>query len=392
MTLFRRAGKISPLQARMIDVVVDRVNATPDGAAFWVQGAAGTGKTIVLCHIARQLEATQRNLRIMFLTYTHALKGMIQQAVKESGSDAAVLTYMRFLHSSSDYYDVILLDEVQDVARSDLAVLRGRCKHLVVAGDCEQSIYEVGATEEVIVETITCEKRRLLELFRITKFIVKAAKSILPNTILAEGDVQKVREASASVKRFSNSREEARWAFEEAIAMARPNDPAVILLPHHGAILDFCQELATDMDIASSGPKIPVKHGKIEDYTALNKHFDFHNVAARYFGNGIGNLSDAAGRPLVFIMTYHSSKGLDFDVVHMPFLNSDTQIVRFTPKVDKQDLERTLFFVALTRSRERLVMSYSGRNPHPLVDCLPRDTVAFSDYQKPEVEEEEDLF
>lgn len=392
MTWFRKANEISQLQTQMIDLAVGKVNATPNGATFWVQGAAGTGKTIVLCHIARQLEAEQNNLRIMFLTYTHALKGMIQQAVKESGSDAAVSTYMRFLHSNSDFYDIILLDEVQDVERSDLAVLRGRCKHLVVAGDCEQSIYEAGNTEEVIVETITCEKRRLLELFRITKFIVKAAKSILPNTVLVEGDVRKTRDANASVTRFASPRREARWAFEEAIAMARPKFPAVILLPHHGAILDFCRELAINMDIDSTGPRIPVKYGKIEDYTALNRHFDFHHVAARYFGNGIGNLSDADGRPLVFIMTYHSSKGLDFDVVHMPFLNSDTKIIRFTPKGDKQELERTLFFVAMTRSRERLTMSYSGRKPHPLVDCLPRDAVAFGEYQEPAIEEEEDLF
>lgn len=376
----------------MIDVAVDKVKSTPDGATFWVQGAAGTGKTIVLCHIARQLEAEQNNLRIMFLTYTHALKGMIQQAVKEAGSNAEVSTYMRFLHTNKDFYDVILLDEVQDVQREDLYKLRLRCKNLVVAGDCEQRIYEFGMSEDVIDETIQCEKKRLLELFRITKFIVRAVRSILPNTILAEGDVQKTRDVNASVTRFAGPRREARWAFEEAIAMARPEYPAVILLPHHGAILDFCRELAIDMDIVGSGPKIPVKSGKIDDYNSLNKHFDFHNVAARYFGNGIGKLSDADGRPLVFIMTYHSSKGLDFDVVHLPFLNSAMQIVRYSPTMDKQDLERTLFFVAMTRSRERLVMSYSGRHPHPFVDGLPRDAVVFSDYQEPAIEEEEDLF
>lgn len=392
MTWFMKAGEISPLQVRTIDMVVDRISATPGGSAFWVQGAAGTGKTIVLCHIARQLEAEQRNLRIMFLTYTHALKGMIEQAVKEAGSDAAVSTYKRFLYSDKSKYDIILLDEVQDVDRHELVDLRSRCSHLVIAGDCEQRIYEPDNTEEVIIETIPCEKRRLLELFRVTKFIVKAVKSILPNTILAEDDVRKTRDVNASVIRFASVRREARWAFEEAMALARPKYPAVILLPHHGAILDFCRELAIDMDIASSGPKISVKNGKIEDYNCLNKHFEFHNIAVRFFGNGIGDLSDADGRPLVFIMTYHSSKGLDFDVVHMPFLNSDTQIVRYNPTFDRQELERNLFFVAMTRSRERLVMSHSGQNPHPLVDLLPRDAVVFRDYQEPAFEEEEDLF
>jgi len=393
LTWFKKAAEISQLQRRMIDTVVERVNTTPDGAAFWVQGAAGTGKTIVLCHVARELEAGQSNLRIMFLTYTHALKGMIEQVVKEAGSNAEVSTYKRFLYSDTSSYDVILLDEVQDVSRKDLLELRHRCRHLVVAGDCEQRIYDDWVSEEVIDETIHCEKSRLRELFRITKFIVRAVKSVLPDATLDESVVQKIRDANASVTRFANARREARWVFEEAIAMARPGYPAVILLPHHEAILHFCWELAVDMDIANSGPKIPVSNGKIGDYNALNRHFEFHNVAARYFGNGIGNLSDADARPLVFIMTYHSSKGLDFDVVHLPFLRSDMQIVRYAPKMmDRQDLERTLFFVAMTRSRERLMMSYSGQAPHPFVDGLPRDAVVFSDSQESEIEEEEELF
>jgi superfamily I DNA/RNA helicase len=392
MTWFKSAVDLSQLQLRMIEAAVEQILATPSGATFWVQGGAGTGKTIVLSHIARRLKAEQSNLRIIFLTYTHALKGMIRQAVDESGSNAAVSTYLSFLNSDGGTYDVILLDEVQDVKREDLKALRSRCRHLVVAGDCEQRIYEEDNTEEAIDETIPFEKGRLRELFRITKLIVRAVKSILPDTRLSEGDVRKLRDVTAAVKRFDDPRREARWTFDEALAMARPNYPAVILLPHHAAILNFCRELATDMAIAGSGPQISVKNGRIEDYKDLNRHFEFHDVPARYFGNGIGDLSDADGRPLVFIMTYHSSKGLDFDVVHMPCLASDTQIVRYRRHENFQDLERTLFFVAMTRSRERLVMSYSGQHPHPFVDGLPRDAVAFSDYQELSTEEEDDLF
>lgn len=392
MTWFKIAGDLSQLQLRMIETAVDKIHSTPDGATFWVQGGAGTGKTIVLSHIARRLKAEQSNLRIIFLTYTHALKGMIQQAVKESGSSAAVSTYLSFLHSDHGQYDVILLDEVQDVKRVDLQALRGRCRHLVVAGDCEQRIYEHGNSEDAIDETIRCEKGRLLELFRITKFIVRAVKSILPNTRLTEGDVRKTRDATANVKRFDDPGREVRWTFDEALAMARPKYPAVILLPHHAAIFDFCRKLAADMGIASSGPKVPVKNGRIEDYRDLNKHFEFHDVSARYLGNGIGDLSEADGRPLVFIMTYHSSKGLDFDVVHMPCLDESTKIVRYRQHENLQDLERTLFFVAMTRSRERLVMSYSGQHPHPFVAGLPHDAVAFSDYEEPLNDEEDDLF
>lgn len=392
MTWFKGAGDLSQLQLRMIELAVGKIKAAPNGATFWVQGGAGTGKTIVLAHIARRLKAEQADLRIIFLTYTHALTGMIRQAVEESGSDARVSTYLSFLRSNNSTYDVILLDELQDVKRADLNALRGRCKHLVVAGDCEQRIYEAGNTEEAIDGTIRFEKGRLLELFRITKFIVRAVRSILPNTKLTEGDVRKIRDVTAVVKRFDNPQREARWTFDEALAMARPKYPAVILLPNHRAILDFCRRLATDLNIADTGPKIAVRNGKIADYRDLNSHFEFHHVAANYFGNGIGSLSDADGRPMVFIMTYHSSKGLDFDVVHMPGLASSLEIISPRTRIEAPDLDRTLFFVAMTRSRERLVMSYSGHEAHPFVEGLPRDAVAFSDYQEPSIDEEDALF
>lgn len=394
MTWFRVASDLSQLQLKLVDQAVDRIRATPSGATYWVQGGAGSGKTIALAHIARRLQAEQPDLRIVFLTYTHALVGMISQAVEGSGVRAEVSTHLSFLHlkGKGGHADVILLDELQDVKRVDLEALRRRCTHLVVAGDCEQRIYEARNTEAAIDEVIRFEKGRLLELFRITKFIVRAVKTVLPSTRLAESDVRKLRDVTAAVKRFESPRREARWTYDEALALARPKYPAVILLPNHRAILNFCQELAKDMEIATTGPRIEVQNGKITDYRKLNAHFEFHHVPVRYFGNGIGNLSEADGRPMIFIMTYHSSKGLDFDVVHMPWLVSTLQIVHPRAMSEAPDLDRTLFFVAMTRSRERLIMSYSGDQAHPFVEALPRDAVAFSDYQEPSADEEDILF
>jgi superfamily I DNA/RNA helicase len=382
MTWFKLASDLSQLQLRLVEQVVDRVRATPDGATFWVQGGAGSGKTIVLAHIARRLKAEQQGLSIVFLTYTHALTGMIRQAVKDSGVQAEVSTHLSFLHSKHGRADVILLDEIQDVKRADLEALRRR----------EQRIYEVNNTEAVIDEVIRFDKGRLLELFRITKFIVQAVKSILPNTRLNESDVRKMRDITAAVKKFRDPKREARWTYEEALALARPKYPAAILLPNHRAIFEFCRALAEDLGIASTGPKIEVTDGKIANYRELNAHFEAHRKPISYFGNGIGELSDADGRPLVFLMTYHSSKGLDFDVVHMPGLVSTMQIVPPRALIEAPDLDRTLFFVAMTRSRERLVMSYSGNRAHPFVEGLPRNAVAFSEHRDTSAEEEDAIF
>ena len=87
-----------------------------------------------------------------------------------------------------------------------------------------------------------------------------------------------------------------------------------------------------------------------------------------------------------------TSKGLDFDVVHMPGLVSKMQIIPTRALEEAPDLDRTLFFVAMTRSRERLVMSYSGSHAHAFFEGLPRDAVAFSEHIETPDEEEDILF
>jgi superfamily I DNA/RNA helicase len=43
---------------------------------------------------------------------------------------------------------------------------------------------------------------------------------------------------------------------------------------------------------------------------------------------------------------------------------------------DDPELDRRLLFVAVTRSRENLFISYSGRKAHPLLKGLPASVVA----------------
>ena len=69
-------------------------------------------------------------------------------------------------------------------------------------------------------------------------------------------------------------------------------------------------------------------------------------------GNGYGQFSDNSNK--ICIMTYHSSKGLDFDNVFLPYLNNSLFIV------SDETLSKTLFMVAMTRSRNNLYLTYSG--------------------------------
>jgi superfamily I DNA/RNA helicase len=68
-------------------------------------------------------------------------------------------------------------------------------------------------------------------------------------------------------------------------------------------------------------------------------------------------------------MTYHSSKGLDFETVFIPGLDENYTIFNRNDEA----MDRRLFYVAATRSRRNLFISYTGTTPHPFVANMPQD-------------------
>jgi superfamily I DNA/RNA helicase len=94
------------------------------------------------------------------------------------------------------------------------------------------------------------------------------------------------------------------------------------------------------------------------DYRDLNSHFRRNGIKLQFIGSGYGALKDAERNKEAILMTYHSSKGLDFDNVFLPFLNTHFSI---------RSNAETLFMVAMTRSRKNLYLTYFGYT-HDLVD------------------------
>jgi DNA helicase-2/ATP-dependent DNA helicase PcrA len=75
---------------------------------------------------------------------------------------------------------------------------------------------------------------------------------------------------------------------------------------------------------------------------------------------------------MVKVMTVHASKGLEFDNVFVAGLNQDV----FPSKRGDIEEERRLFYVAITRAREKLQITYSksvfdwGGQPMPAVPSI----------------------
>ena len=340
----------------------------------WIQGFAGTGKTVVITHLIERVAADQPKATLCFITFTHALKDLVSTGFHGPVAKRIVIkTHTQFL-SDRQTYDYVFLDEVQDIKPGDLTRIKALSDHMYVAGDSDQRIYEEGAKEEDIVRTVQPVAWKLLEIFRLTKLLRDVALSILPKARIVEGsDAVKTANVTIRLIPFEKESNEVEWVWNEALRRSKPGDPSVILFPTHDAIADFSWILADHLK-TDTPPRVKYYKGK-RDYTPFNEHWSKNDTPLVYLGNSFGSLAESDTKPLVYLMTFHSSKGLDFRNVFIPSLNSDTVIVGKRALENDPDLDRRVLFVAVTRSRENLFLSFNSKKPHPHVANLPKSVV-----------------
>ena len=135
-------------------------------------------------------------------------------------------------------------------------------------------------------------------------------------------------------------------------------DPSVILLPNHKSVQRYITKIA-EIENCDDINDYSCERWGSNCYSLANKQLSDANIPLQYLGNSYGSLEDSDDKPFTYIMTYHSSKGLDFNTVFLPSLNNTVEFWR-----DSDDLSRRIFFVGATRSRKNLFISYSSSEPH----------------------------
>lgn len=129
--------------------------------------------------------------------------------------------------------------------------------------------------------------------------------------------------------------------------------------------------------LKESGIEDELSHGKGEDEERLENVRELVSIASRYDSNqglsGIEELLTHASlqsdqdelkeeRSGVRLMTVHASKGLEFEYVFIPGLEGGLFPHERTfkgPKNEDDEEERRLFYVALTRAKKKLFLSYA---------------------------------
>lgn len=342
----------------------------------WVKGFAGSGKTIVLTHVAERLAAKQQRRKIGFATYTHALKDLVQSGLSEQAVNRIKMTTLDALKNNDQPFDVLIADEVQDVTKRYFSEFQRSYLSLVAAADFDQRIYRQAASEAEVNKILSrAESYQLHSIFRISENIFQVATSVHSDAAVSDDATIDERDGQTQLIVARSRNEEWDTVYDEAIRVSAPQFPSAILFPGKAQMEDFFNRAAERHGWSAPPvrdnweiPADPVAGRPKETYGSINKYLRRNTSAFQVFGSGSGELSSSATKKTVYLMTYHSAKGLEFDSVFLPCLSDATSLQAMKGASDIE--ERRLFFVAATRARRQLYLSYHSR-PHRFISEIP---------------------
>lgn len=320
----------------------------------YISGFPGSGKSVCLLYAVKTIRDKKPDASILFVEFTHSLIKMIEAALNELGlNNVSVVTYDDFRRNYMGPYDFIICDEVQDVSQRLVELMKKRAKRVIVGGDPNQSIYETLPNNEPTIGPdelkglLTPATTELTILHRLNKYIIKGINCFMPGMrMLAEKSSMLKKHKPAYLWHCMDQSDEVKRIMEDAKTALNFGESAAVLLPTHNKIENFVNLYLQAAGIPSFDFSQDRQYGK-PNYGLLNQHLTKHGVKMQCITNGFGSLVTDSDK--IILSTYHSSKGLDFDKVFMPFCNQG---------YGTEDDPR-LFMVAMSRSRKDLTLSYT---------------------------------
>lgn len=366
-----REDQLDPDQREFVNV------ESKKSGNIWVKGFAGSGKSVLLVHSLKNIIQKEPNAKVAVVVYTRSLIDMFRTGMQELNlpSSIPVMTYYEFVDRNNERFDYIFCDEVQDLPAKVLYAMSNRANKVIVAGDSNQSIFDTDprwresvVNPSQIGDIISARAFSLNTIHRLTRSIINAVQKILPSMNIwgTKRDLTK-QDVDIRLCEASSEQEEVKYIYQEALKGVNVGDSSVVLFPTTNSITKFAN-LVLSANGKSQWSEKKNNWGN-PDYGDLNRHFRSNGIKLQFIGSGYGALKNAEQNKEAILMTYHSSKGLDFDNVFLPFLNTHFYL--------HPSNAETLFMVAMTRSRKNLYLTYFGYT-HDLVDKFKSECTEIS--------------
>ncbi|EEC53907.1 UvrD-helicase domain-containing protein [Bacteroides eggerthii] len=328
------------------------------GFNSWIKGFPGSGKSVLLVYAVKRLlaEKAKKGAKIVVVVFTHSLVELCKLELAELQLDGIEVLTMYQFYKSTKKWDYILCDEVQDLTPRILQAMKQRAKSmLIVAGDTNQSIYdrdpqfgEAVLTPEETSQIVRGEDFSLLYIHRLSPSIIRAVQYMMPQMRIFEArrDLTK-KDVQIRVCRAVSEEREVEWVYQDARRRLKTGSCS-ILFPTQEAIVSFCNKIL-ELKRKTAWERINDLYYKPWFYK-LNRYLAECQIPIECIVGEYGSLNSAEKGQRIVLMTYHGSKGLDFDNVFIPFANSSFDNL----------VASNLFMVAMTRSKLNLFITYAG--------------------------------
>lgn len=329
--------KLDAAQKRAIEFV------TSSEGNYFICGEAGTGKSVVLAYVALKYRKDHPDAKICVLTYTKALVACLDEEL--SKYELPVMTFHRFMAAKGEHKDcdLILIDEAQDLQENWAARITKSGSKFVLFGDFAQMIYGKSGkiiTEEAMLQMFAIRSSIPLVMdYRLPRSQRELVQGLYPDRKFTSKVYNLMRNAQIPLYHANGWDEEMGYIIKYVKQHSVVRSQSAILFEWKRSIFKFFYTLLPELD------------GKKIDLKTINAYLVEKNIPFRFLGNGEGDLTEGDKKPLTYVMTWHSSKGLDFETVVVPDLGFGRSQCACNP-----------FYVAMTRARKNLLLTYSNKS------------------------------
>ena len=315
-------------QLDLIDITIDQ--------SMLVTGCAGSGKSVIAMHKAEQI-AKEGN-SVILISLTRSLNSFMQTGRSCSSYMFYHYHYWKYLGMPSA--DYIIVDEIQDFEREEIEeFIEAAAKHYFFFGDSAQSIYNHFGKKTLSIEEIAdmtgLVPLKLYNNYRLPRNVAKITQDYVGvNVMRYEEKVYQTKEKELPhFIHFETVDEQINKIIE--ISSSNPEMSIGVLLPSNQQVIEVCEKLKS----------------KDFDY-----EFKFKTEAQDKRAQGELHFTNNLPK----VMTYHSAKGLQFDIVIIPmFEGANTEEAR------------KALYVAMTRTMHQLYLMYNTLNLASPLDKVP---------------------
>lgn len=313
-----------------------------------VTGCAGSGKSIIAMHKAEQIAGTGAS--VILIAFTRSLSAFMRE-----GINTDTLPY-RFCHHH--YWkkkldmmkaDYIIVDEIQDFTKEEIQEFMAAAnKAFFFFGDSAQSIYRQYGKPTVSIEEISAitglTPLHLYNNYRLPKSVARITQDYVGV------NVNKFEE-----KVYQNKEKELPHIVK-VTSIDEQVEAVVKLVGKHNTDLFDKRDIGI---LVPSNELVKIFHEAM-DSKGIECEFKYSNENHKdeKQWSYVDTLDFSTSLPK--IMTYHSAKGLQFDVVILPMYNGA-----------HDNESRKALYVAMTRTTSKLYVFYTTEKVAFPLDCVP---------------------